>query len=256
MFSFMNTLYKKFEGKQIIIVILGLFILNFSGCATKTSTKDEPITVIGSPINLPESINPSYPLIFTGFRIDRTDITLKHYEDILKLERSHTELNQLQKESVKSLAIQLAKFGFVKELFRSGFKLSENETKDNCSYILTGSIANITINTYGDGSKGLASAGDYWETYITYKNLTLRDSCSDFRFSIPEIVSYAKLKNSPTKTHGNLLDALNFYVKQAINSLTENQTNSNASEPSNSTIELASRLAAQRFIEELGKKQP
>ncbi len=250
--NFMRSFLKK-DSKMIFI---NLFVLLVTfGCAMKTSTKDLPVTVIGSAVKAPSSIDLSRPLIFTGFRIDNTEIVLKHHEGLLQVEQpSYFGPDEYQKELIKSSAIELAKYGFIKELVRSGFKLVDSYAVDNCSYTLSGNIAKIVINTYGYGFKGFGSAGDYWESYITFKNLNLTDSCSDYRLFVPEITSYAKLQGSPIKIYGGLLQALNFFIGLALNPLNPSMPSYEVEATSDSTVELASRVAAQRFLEELGKK--
>lgn len=252
MFRTSGSLYSFFKKEIAIFFYISFIVTITFGCAAKTSTKDLPVTVIESAVKIPKGINLNYPLIFTGFRIDNTEIVLKHHEGILQVEQpSYFGPDEYQKELIKSSAIQLAKYGFVKELVRSGFKVVESAGMDNCSYILSGNISRIVINTYGYGFKGFGSAGDYWECYITFKNLILRDFCSDFRLFVPEITSYAKLKGSPIKIYGGLLHALNYFIRLAMNPLSGNVPSYEVSVTSDSTVEVASRIAAQKFLETL-----
>ena len=77
------------------------------------------------------------------------------------------------------------------------FRQPPGRIPEYADYFLICSICSIIIKTYGSGFGGFGSAGNYWEAYLTFDNLSLSDIRRSSVRHFESITSYAKVKESP-----------------------------------------------------------
>ncbi len=159
-----------------------------------------------------------------------------------------------QKKSMHNSSLVLAEHGFFNEFYRSGIAVLQSDPgriPEDADYFLTCSISSIIIKTYGSGFGGFGSAGNYWEAYLTFDNLSLTDIRRSSVRHFEPVTSYAKVKESPVNL-GGLLAGLSFMTKTITNPFSAAASiNYNYDPDKTSPVEYAGMLAADELLRKI-----
>ncbi|BAI80312.1 hypothetical protein DEFDS_0836 [Deferribacter desulfuricans SSM1] len=201
--------------KDIIkkFVFLIFLILMMFGCASK-STRNLPFTQI-KPLELNVPLDNTTPFV-NKIDFNTNDVTIDYFDGLLQVKQpANFGPSEEFKSLIKNIALFQTKIGFLEELNNAGYKIINPQSLQhiNCYYVLSGKLRKITINIYGNGFRGFGSAGNYWESYTEFDNLSIEDKCNKKIYNVGKIKSYAKVKNAPIKVSENFLDFLDFMTK-------------------------------------------
>lgn len=240
--------------KFIKFSLILLFLHAISGCAQMKlpSTKNLPYTKL-SPLN-PElnQLDKSKPINIANFITDIAEVEVKHHEGILQVEQPtyFGGPSYEQKKRLAVLATAQVRDGFVEELKKAGFNVFEY-LETPCFYDVKGKISKIIIKTYGDGYGGVGSAGNYWESYTYLTDIAMFDSCENKQNNVGNIEAYAKVKDSPVKLKGSVLEGILIGIEIIKNPLKGLMPDYELEDTSQSPMYLTGRIAAQKLIMKL-----
>ena len=78
-------------------------------------------------------------------------------------------------------------------------------------------IDKILLNTFGRGTfEGFGSAGDYWESKVSFSEIKLESTSKDKILFIEKMETYAKLKPCPAKLDWSFLTIINKSLQNSI----------------------------------------
>lgn len=231
-----------------------LFLQIISGCAQMKlpSTKNLPYTKL-EPLNSElNKLDKSKPILIANFNADIAEVEVKHHEGILQVEQPtyFGGPSNEQKKKIAVLAAAQVRDGFIEELKKFGFNVFDY-LETACFYDIQGKVSKITIKTYGRGYGGVGSAGDYWESYTSLTDITVFDSCENKKQHIGNIDAYAKVKDSPVKLKGSVLEGILLGIEIIKNPLKGLMPDYELEDTLQSPMYLTGRIAAQKLIMKL-----